>query len=143
MTTYTSNMNIENIRKDDKINDKLHSKSNSVIGKPIKPKITRNRVSMLSEDDKKRHHIKSEHKRRAAIRDAFEKLVSIVPELSQDDVRSEITILSQSAKFLSELQKEHLNLLEQLKIQNVSVDENLIVEIPKFSTNKISRDDDP
>jgi heteromeric Ino2p/Ino4p transcription factor len=95
-----------------------------------KPKGTRKRSSILTQDQKKKHHIESEHKRRQAIRDAFQKLVDIVPGLEPSDLRSEALILNKSTEYLTELYEQYLQLVERLKAQNVEVDDTLKLTVP-------------
>lgn len=69
----------------------------------------------LSEEQKKRHHIESEQKRRQAIRQAFERLVELVPALGPADSRSEIVVLQQTAAYLRQLGEENDELRQQLQ----------------------------
>lgn len=77
--------------------------------------------SFLTDEQKKKHHIESEHKRRKAIRDAFERITDLVPGLSKDDARSEILVLAQAGDYLSELHSEHEALLAALEAKGVAV----------------------
>lgn len=93
-------------------------------------KKARKRASILSEDQKKKHHIESEHKRRQAIRDAFDKLVDVVPGLVPADSRSEALILTKSADYLTVLFKQHEELIQKIENQNIQIDKNLKLTIP-------------
>ncbi|CCH46634.1 hypothetical protein BN7_6229 [Wickerhamomyces ciferrii] len=91
-----------------------------------KPKATKKTV-FLSDEEKKKHHIESENKRRKAIRDAFEKLVSLNPDLKPSDNRSEILILNKSAEYIQLLHRDNQSLVEQLELKGINVDERLKV----------------
>lgn len=94
-----------------------------------KAKVTKTKAqkktAFLTDEEKKRHHIESEHKRRQAIRDAFNRLVELVPELKPTDNRSEILILNKSADYMDALYRENQLLVEQLEQKGVQVEDRL------------------
>ena len=60
-------------------------------------------MDRLTDQVKRAHHIASEQKRRQAIRQAYERLVNLVPELTPDDVRSEATVLRATIAYIHSL----------------------------------------
>ncbi|KAK4517271.1 uncharacterized protein ATC70_000603 [Mucor velutinosus] len=71
-------------------------------------------VELLSDDQKRANHIASEQKRRANIRIGFEKLVDIVPTLSNGH-RSEALILQKSVEHLRQLVESKTLLKEKAR----------------------------
>ncbi|KAF1807550.1 helix-loop-helix DNA-binding domain-containing transcription factor [Mucor lusitanicus] len=71
-------------------------------------------VELLSDDQKRANHIASEQKRRANIRIGFEKLVDIVPTLSNGH-RSEALILQKSVEHLRQLVESKTVLKEKAR----------------------------
>ncbi|ODQ82575.1 hypothetical protein BABINDRAFT_159134 [Babjeviella inositovora NRRL Y-12698] len=71
--------------------------------------------SFLTAAEKKAHHIASEKKRREQIRLAFDKIVAVVPDLSSQEARSELSILTKSTNYIDSLRKENHKLLEVYK----------------------------
>lgn len=93
-------------------------------GKVTKTK-SQKKTAFLTEEEKKKHHIESEQKRRQAIRDAFNRLVALVPELKPSDNRSEILILNKSADYMDALYRENQSLVEKLEQKGVQVEDRL------------------
>lgn len=111
------------------ITPKVQEKS-PIAKQPIKSKKSKTqqkKTVFLTEEEKKKHHIASEQKRRQAIRDAFNRLVELVPDLKPSDNRSEILILNKSADYLDVLLKEHKSLVTQLENKDVKIDDRLKV----------------
>lgn len=54
------------------------------------------RESSLSEDQKRQNHVSSEQRRRQAMRETYDSLVDIVPDLSPAQSRSELQIYAKS-----------------------------------------------
>ncbi|ODV75041.1 Ino4p CYBJADRAFT_161516 [Cyberlindnera jadinii NRRL Y-1542] len=96
----------------------------------VKPQDTK-RTPHLTDEQKKKNHIESEQKRRKAIREAFERLTELVPELSPEHSRSEILVLSKSADYLKELHVEHQTLLRLLRDKGIQVPPELQVKPPE------------
>lgn len=63
--------------------------------------------SGLSLEEKKNNHIASENRRREQIRNAFDKLVDIVPELESHESRSELAVLQKTTAYLERLRQEN------------------------------------
>ncbi len=104
---------------------KQQQQGGSPIAKQKGKKPKTKKTVFLTEEEKKKHHIESEHKRRQAIRDAFSRLVELVPELKPSDNRSEILILNKSADYLDALLEEQKSLVGQLEKKGVEVEERL------------------
>ncbi|CDR44231.1 CYFA0S14e01112g1_1 [Cyberlindnera fabianii] len=96
---------------------------------PVKSK-SRKRASFLTDEEKKRHHIESEHKRRQAIRDAFLKLAIMVPDLKESDSRSEQLVMDRTSEHLVRLYEENEELLLRLEAKGVPVDQSLKIVFP-------------
>ncbi|KAI8865733.1 hypothetical protein GQ42DRAFT_165906 [Ramicandelaber brevisporus] len=76
---------------------------------------SRKRASeLLTEEEKKANHIASEQKRRQNIRQGYEKLVTLVPTLSQSQ-RSEALILQKTVEYIKMLLQEREHLEQQIK----------------------------
>ncbi|CAO3633663.1 unnamed protein product [Mucor fragilis] len=98
-----------------------HSSSSSIASDEatLKPRSKANiskkkAVELLSDDQKRANHIASEQKRRANIRIGFEKLVDIVPTLSNGH-RSEALILQKSVEHLRQLVESKTLLKEKAR----------------------------
>ncbi|KAM3164542.1 BHLH domain-containing protein [Lachancea thermotolerans] len=59
------------------------------------------RESSLSEDQKRQNHVSSEQRRRQAMRQTYDTLVDIVPDLTSAQSRSELQIYAKSYNYLS------------------------------------------
>ncbi|EPB88096.1 hypothetical protein HMPREF1544_05158, partial [Mucor circinelloides 1006PhL] len=75
-------------------------------------------VELLSDDQKRANHIASEQKRRANIRIGFEKLVDIVPTLSNGH-RSEALILQKCEELLSKQNIQNANILCVVAVEHL------------------------
>ncbi|KAI8063724.1 Myc-type, basic helix-loop-helix domain-containing protein [Gilbertella persicaria] len=69
---------------------------------------------LLTEEQKRANHIASEQKRRANIRIGFEKLINIVPTLSNGH-KSEALILQKSVEYLRQLVESKTALKEKMR----------------------------
>lgn len=91
-------------------------------------KATRKRAlkaSVLSEDEKKAHHIASEQKRRENIRSEFDNIVLLTPTLTELENRSELNILTKSADFIDYLKEENDKLLDLCQRRGIKVPQGL------------------
>lgn len=86
--------------------------------------------SQLSEEQKKAHHIASEQKRRENIRQEFDRIVELTPQLSDKESRSELNILSKSADYIEELKSQNAALIEKCRQQGIPVPDELIYKGP-------------
>ncbi|KAK4162086.1 hypothetical protein QBC43DRAFT_322300 [Cladorrhinum sp. PSN259] len=74
----------------------------------------------LTEKEKKQNHIASEQKRRQAIRDAFDKLCIIVPNL-EGQARSEGIVLNRTIDHIREEMKERQKMIAELDAHGIAV----------------------
>lgn len=72
----------------------------------------------LTEAQKKENHIKSEQKRREAIREGFDKLASIVPGM-EGQGRSEAVVLEHTLRYMREQIAERTKIIEEAKANGV------------------------
>lgn len=66
----------------------------------------------LSNAEKKHHHNLSEQKRREQLRQTYDKLVDLVPSLSDTENRSELIIMNKSVEYVMELRREYDELVK-------------------------------
>ncbi|CAN6613253.1 hypothetical protein TRVA0_005S02322 [Trichomonascus vanleenenianus] len=78
---------------------------------------------LLTTEEKKANHIASEKKRRAAIREGFDKITAIVPGLEPNQGRSEAIVLTKTVEFLTQLLEENHALNQLAARYNVSLDD--------------------
>lgn len=97
------------------------------------------KTSNLSEEQKKAHHIASEQKRRENIRSEFDKIVSLTPNLTQLENRSELNILTKSADFIDKLKEENVHLIEMCRQRGIAVPEELIYKGPQNDGSDIAK----
>ncbi|KAF2198042.1 hypothetical protein GQ43DRAFT_483652 [Delitschia confertaspora ATCC 74209] len=76
----------------------------------------------LTEAQKKENHIRSEQKRREAIREGFDKLASLVPGM-EGQGRSEAVVLEATIKFLQDQILERRNLIERARERGIDTEE--------------------
>ncbi|KAF2112104.1 hypothetical protein BDV96DRAFT_461190, partial [Lophiotrema nucula] len=72
----------------------------------------------LTEAQKKENHIKSEQKRREAIREGFDKLASIVPGM-EGQGRSEAVVLEATIKYMREEIMKRQDIITKAKAKGV------------------------
>ncbi|PVH21655.1 hypothetical protein CXQ85_000638 [Candidozyma haemuli] len=84
----------------------------------------------LTEEQKKAHHIASEQKRRENIRAEFDRIVHLTPTLTEQENRSELSILSKSADYIDQLKDENKQLLELCRLKGIPVPDELIYKGP-------------
>lgn len=72
----------------------------------------------LTEEQKKQNHIRSEQKRREAIRDGFDRIASIVPGM-QGQGRSEAVVLEATLDYMQEQIQERRLLIEAAKARGI------------------------
>ncbi|RLV95758.1 hypothetical protein JA1_000746 [Spathaspora sp. JA1] len=87
--------------------------------------------SVLSDEQKKAHHIASEQKRRENIRAEFDKIVSLTPTLTESENRSELNILTKSADYIDELREENAKLIEVCRMKGIAVPPELVYNGPQ------------
>ncbi|KAM5453436.1 hypothetical protein MaudCBS49596_002638 [Microsporum audouinii] len=78
----------------------------------------------LSEQEKKNNHIASEQKRRAAIREGFDRLTELVPGLAGQG-RSEGMVLRKTVDFMHLKVQERKDLIEEIEQRGGRVDDRL------------------
>ncbi|SCU94101.1 LAME_0F06106g1_1 [Lachancea meyersii CBS 8951] len=89
------------------------------------------RVSSLSEDQKRQNHVSSEQRRRQAMRETYDTLVEMVPDLESSQRRSEMQIYARSYNYLIWLYERNRILRAQLKeTTGLEAAENLRWELP-------------
>ncbi|KAJ5259416.1 hypothetical protein N7478_012397 [Penicillium angulare] len=78
----------------------------------------------LTDQEKKNNHIASEQKRRAAIREGFDRLTELVPGL-EGQGRSESIVLQKTVDFIHLKLQERHNLIAEVEHKGGRVDESL------------------
>ena len=78
----------------------------------------------LTEQEKKSNHIASEQKRRAAIREGFDRLTELVPGL-EGQGRSESVVLKKSVDYLREVLQERRELVKEVEARGGVVEAGL------------------
>ncbi|KAF2470935.1 uncharacterized protein BDR25DRAFT_28343 [Lindgomyces ingoldianus] len=73
----------------------------------------------LTEAQKKENHIRSEQKRREAIREGFDRLASIVPGM-EGQGRSEAVVLEATIKYMREQITERQRLIREAKANGIN-----------------------
>ncbi|SGZ54263.1 CIC11C00000001296 [Sungouiella intermedia] len=86
--------------------------------------------SNLTEEQKKAHHIASEQKRRENIRAEFDHIVRLTPTLSEQESRSELSILTKSANYIDYLKDENQKLIELCQMKGIPVPNELVYKGP-------------
>lgn len=76
----------------------------------------------LTEQEKKNNHIASEQKRRAAIREGFDRLTELVPGL-EGQGRSESIVLSKTVDFIRSKLRERQELIAEIESYGGRVDD--------------------
>ncbi|CEP61253.1 Ino4p LALA0_S02e10198g [Lachancea lanzarotensis] len=90
------------------------------------------RGSSLSEDQKRQNHVSSEQRRRQAMRETYDTLVEMVPDLSSKQRRSEMQIYARSYNYLVWLYERNRILREQLQVASGSEpNDSLRFELPQ------------
>jgi heteromeric Ino2p/Ino4p transcription factor len=79
--------------------------------------------SRLSEQEKKTNHIASEQKRRAAIREGFDRLTELVPGL-EGQGRSEYVVLKKTLEFMRSKVQERRELIAEIERIGGQVDDS-------------------
>ena len=78
----------------------------------------------LTEQEKKNNHIASEQKRRAAIREGFDRLTELVPGL-EGQGRSESVVLKKSVDYMREVLQERRDLVKEVEARGGAVEAGL------------------
>lgn len=76
----------------------------------------------MTEQEKKNNHIASEQKRRAAIREGFDRLTELVPGL-EGQGRSESIVLSKTVDFIRSKLREREELIAEIESYGGRVDD--------------------
>lgn len=76
-------------------------------------------------------HIASEKKRRETIRQAFDRIVDLVPDLTPAESRTEVAVLTKSANFIDQLRYENEKLIEVLQLQNIEIPQEVLLAFAK------------
>lgn len=76
-------------------------------------------------------HIASEKKRRETIRQAFDRIVDLVPNLTPAESRTEVAVLTKSANFIDQLRYENEKLIEVLQLQNIEIPQEVLLAFAK------------
>lgn len=79
----------------------------------------------LTDAEKKRHHIESEHRRREQIRATFDRLVDIVPDLEPKEKRSELVVINKTSEYIKKLRAENAQMMEEADKLGITVPEEL------------------
>ncbi|KAJ5491359.1 hypothetical protein N7539_002926 [Penicillium diatomitis] len=78
----------------------------------------------LTDQEKKNNHIASEQKRRAAIREGFDRLTELVPGL-EGQGRSESIVLQKTVEFIHMKLREREDLISEIEHKGGRVDDSL------------------
>jgi len=78
----------------------------------------------LTEQEKKNNHIASEQKRRAAIREGFDRLTELVPGL-EGQGRSESVVLKKSVDYMRKVLQERRELVKEVEARGGVVEARL------------------
>lgn len=78
----------------------------------------------LTDQEKKNNHIASEQKRRAAIREGFDRLTELVPGL-EGQGRSESIVLQKTVDFIHVQLQERQNLIAEIESKGGRVDDSM------------------
>ncbi|KAJ5625059.1 hypothetical protein N7510_001368 [Penicillium lagena] len=78
----------------------------------------------LTDQEKKSNHIASEQKRRAAIREGFDRLTELVPGL-EGQGRSESIVLQKTVEFMHLKLQERRDLIAEIESKGGRVDDSL------------------
>lgn len=81
-------------------------------------------TKQLTEEQKKLHHIQSEHRRRQQIRATFDRLVEIVPDLEAREKRSELTVITKTSNYIAKLRAENEMLINRARSKGVNISES-------------------
>ncbi|AOW02235.1 basic helix-loop-helix transcription factor Yas1p [Yarrowia lipolytica] len=102
------------------------------------PRAQKPKGELLTVEEKKANHIASEQKRRQAIREGFERITKIVPNLDKSQGRSEAIVLNKTVAFLK-------NLIAEGKELELRCNELQIVTPPPagMSKEKVKKEESP
>lgn len=87
--------------------------------------------SRLTEAQKRSNHVRSEKKRRAGIRDSFDRIAEIVPGL-EGQGRSEPVVLKKTLDFIETILEERQQLVEEIERRGGQVEEPL--KVPEYTS---------
>jgi heteromeric Ino2p/Ino4p transcription factor len=89
----------------------------------------------LTETEKKNNHIASEQKRRQAIREGFDRLASLVPNM-EGQGRSESLVLGGTIDEINGQIAEYKRLLDECQAKGINVDDLVIPAVDPPESNK-------
>lgn len=104
--------------------DDDHDRSSSTPTTASKSAVQDKDKPRLTDQEKKNNHIASEQKRRAAIREGFDRLTELVPGL-EGQGRSESIVLQKTVEFMHAKLQERHNLIAELENKGGHVDDSL------------------
>ncbi|KAM3122810.1 hypothetical protein ACQ2H7_003973 [Candidozyma auris] len=110
--------------------NRFFNMENPIKKEPSSDEVERKKSSNLTEEQKKAHHIASEQKRRENIRAEFDRIVSLTPTLTEQENRSELSILTKSADYIDQLKDENKQLVELCRMKGIPVPDELIYKGP-------------
>ncbi|KAI5951695.1 hypothetical protein KGF54_004770 [Candida jiufengensis] len=126
---------VSTITDENKLEEPTVEESPNASGKSKK----KTKSSTLSDEQKKAHHIASEQKRRENIRSEFDKIVSLTPNLTESENRSELNILTKSADYIDQLRDENIKLIEMCRSKGIEVPDELIYKGPQNDGSDVAK----
>ncbi|KAF6014862.1 hypothetical protein HII12_001280 [Brettanomyces bruxellensis] len=94
--------------------------------KKVKRRRNNDPSKQLSEEEKKLHHIQSEHRRREQIRSTFDRLVEIVPDLTANEKRSELTVITKTTSYIEKLREQNKRLVDLAQKKGIPMEKSVI-----------------
>ncbi|ANB11127.1 hypothetical protein AWJ20_3925 [Sugiyamaella lignohabitans] len=92
------------------------------------PVARKDKGAALSLEEKKANHIASEQRRRQAIRQEFDKICELVPDLDLSKSRSEVVVLERTVSFLLHLMEENKALRELATSHSIELPADLAAD---------------
>jgi heteromeric Ino2p/Ino4p transcription factor len=89
----------------------------------------------LTEQEKKNNHIASEQKRRQAIREGFDRLCTIVPNMAGQG-RSESLVLTATLDYMKEQMAEYEKLMTEATKLGIDISDIKIKGVPPFESEQ-------
>ncbi|KAH3898750.1 Ino4p SCDLUD_005079 [Saccharomycodes ludwigii] len=114
-----------------------------IVKKENKVTKPRKKKKLLTDDIKRENHIKSEQKRREMIRECYDILVGLIPDLLEEEKRSELVIYEKTIAYIKSLYHENEKLRNELieycsngSGSNAGISNELIWEISDLKKTK-------